>query len=310
MIVDRIASEFGVAPDFVARIIRRADYSYKTYSIPKKTGGERLISQPSRELKAIQRWVVRNLISALPVHGAATAYRDGQGIVDNAGMHAKSKYSVKIDFRDFFPSLTRNDVTKILTANLHLLQLKLSNEDIEVIASIVCRRGFLTIGAPSSPALSNALLFNFDSRVAEFCARRDLIYTRYADDITLSSSRPNRLEAALVHVREIIHKSESPKLVINEKKIHFSSRKYRRAITGLVVTPEGDLSIGRKAKRRLRHFLHQSSLGRLDKADLLSLRGYLAYVSNVEPQLIVSLVEKYGEEVIERINVADDSADE
>lgn len=167
---------------------------YKVYKIPKRSGGERLIEHPSRELKALQRWIVQAVFSLLPVHHAATAYRKGVGIRENAERHRQTKYTNRYDFASFFPSFSQVLIVRYLSEQLKLRGIELSDRDLEFVGNIVCRNGRLTIGAPCSPTITNVMMYEFDRRVFDECVSRELVYTRYADDIFISSSVPGKLD--------------------------------------------------------------------------------------------------------------------
>ena len=301
MILERIARETGLSVEKIAAIVRSATYRYKTYTIPKRTGGHRTISQPTPALKFIQRWLCRNVLSYCPIHEAAAAYRKGLDISSNARLHVKHNYLLKIDFENFFPSITSDDVRNVLDANRRVCVPRLGEEDIEVIVKAVCKDGALSIGAPSSPMLSNIMMYEFDRVVFEECQRRRVKYSRYADDIGLSTNVPDQLAVLLEFIRRDLRYRNSPALKINTHKTVFTSRKRRRMITGIILTSDGHLSIGRQAKRALRSRIYRYSAGMLSEEEISSLRGYLAFVNSVEPELISRLRPKYGPAVIERL---------
>lgn len=305
MILEQIAKETGVAVDKLLMIVRTANYRYKTYSIPKRTGGYRQICHPTPEIKFLQRWMIRNLFVKLPVHDAVTSYRIGRGVAQNAQPHVRQNYLLKIDFTDFFPSITNEDIRLILAGNAALFTPTLTAEDVEVILSTVCKDGRLTIGAPSSPVLSNAILYDFDCFVHETCCRRDIVYTRYADDLFMSTNGPDSLSRLLETIRENLDTRPFPSLTINDRKTVFTSRKRRRVVTGLVLTPDYRLSIGREKKRQIRTMIHLYGNGNLPTAEISYLRGYLAYVSSVEPEFIARVRRKYGDDILDRLTHED-----
>ena len=176
MLVESIAEKYQVPESVVRDIVATAPYRYKVYKVPKKFGdGYRTIAQPAKEVKALQRFLVLNVLSKLSVHGAATAYRKGQGIRRNAEHHVRSRYMLKMDFINFFPSLRHHDILRHLDRHMSN---SLSEEDLVVI----CRIGFwrprgenelrLSIGAPSSPTISNALMLDFCIPKFLVCPRR------------------------------------------------------------------------------------------------------------------------------------------
>ena len=108
-LVSRLAARTGLSEWDVRRIMSSAPVRYKVYAIPKRSGGQRIISQPAREVKLLQRALSDVLLKDLPVHDAAMAYRNGRSIADNARRHAKSGPILKMDFKDFFPSIRGQD---------------------------------------------------------------------------------------------------------------------------------------------------------------------------------------------------------
>lgn len=295
MILEQMAGRLGLSVTFLAKLARTASYRYKEYTIPKRTGGERTIHHPARELKLVQSWLLENVLIKLPIHAAATAYRKGTSIKQNAEMHVANSYILRVDFQDFFPSLKGADVDAVLRANQQrLADVNLTNQDIDFIRLLVCRHGCLTIGAPTSPQLSNAIMFEFDETWSRMASDLDVKYTRYADDLYFSTSRPDVLRNILVGVRESLDAGGGPKLRINQHKTVFSSRKRRRLAAGLVLTSDRKISIGRKKKRLLKALVMKLKLKKLEPVEVAHLRGWIAYLRSVEPGFVLALEHKYG----------------
>ena len=301
MILKSIELQMGVSYEYLEKVVKTAEHRYKTFTIPKRSSGYRVIEQPSRELKFLQRWLNRNIFRHLPIHSAAYAYRQGIGIAANARVHVNNNYLLKIDFVNFFPSLKRKDVRRLLDVNIQTGTISLEKEDVDVILDIVCKGGGLTIGSPASPVLSNAILYEFDVSVSELCRSRGVTYTRYADDLYFSTNRPGILADSLAEVRNILRDKIHPNLRINEQKTIFSSRKHLRRITGLTLTPDRNISIGRAKKRKIRTLVYLFAQNGISKEELSYLRGYLAFIKSVEPVFLERLRKKFGGEVVERI---------
>ncbi len=79
---------------------------YQRFRIPKKTGGERLISAPMPRLKRVQYWILDNILAHVPVHQAAHGFAPGRSILTNAAPHVGRDVVVNLDMKDFFPTLT------------------------------------------------------------------------------------------------------------------------------------------------------------------------------------------------------------
>ena len=291
-LLHRMSSELGMLPSHLSLIIRTAPLRYKVFDIPKKAGGSRTVAQPAREVKAIQRWVIRELTGHLPVHEAAMAYRPGVSIRNNAERHAASRYMLKLDFTNFFPSILRSDISSHLQRHCSNI---LSPDACELVAHVCCWAPDrnpplrLCIGAPSSPLLSNSIMFEFDNLLASASAAEGVTYTRYADDITLSSRERGKVERYEKVVRDILAGLDFPKIRINAGKTVLASRAGKRVVTGLVLTPEGGVSIGRDRKRLIRAMYHRSTQNQISEQEAQELEGLLAFADSIEPGFSVRL---------------------
>jgi len=247
-------------------------------------------------VKALQRTLVEIVLSKLPVHTSATAYRIGKSIKDNAAAHAQNGPILKFDFQDFFPSILARDWQGYCDATKIFDDL----EDVALTTNILFHRKRkstmlrLAIGAPSSPCLSNVLMYRFDSIIAKLVSAEQVTYTRYADDITFSARRTGYLVNVEKILRRVISQLTSPRLKINEDKTVLATRKYRRTVTGLVITNDGNVSIGRDRKRRIRAAVHHAAERLLSVEEQARLAGVLAFAGDVEPQFIARLIEKFG----------------
>jgi len=305
VIIERISRSTGLEADYLYKLVRSASYRYKTYHIPKRTRGLREIAHPSAELKLLQWWLVENVFSHFPVHDSVYSYRKGVGIQDLAALHRSKNYLLRIDFTDFFPSIKGNDVAHLVRCHVNLVPFKLSEKDIKIIRAIVCRADRLTIGAPSSPAITNAILYDFDALCFEKAWKKRAVYSRYADDIYFSCNRKGMLGNIYQEFKNDLRMLKTPRLKINEDKIIFTSRKHTRIVTGLFLTSDKKISIGRSKKRYIRAMVNRFTQGQLDEKEVAYLKGFLAYVKAVEPVFLTRLRRKYGRKTISDIMKAD-----
>jgi RNA-directed DNA polymerase len=294
-LAESIASELNLSAQYVSLVARTASHRYKTYGIPKRNGNIRIIEHPARELKLFQRWLVNNLFARLPVHRAACAYKKGASIYQNASQHRSHNFILRVDFKDFFPSIRADDIYHMLQAHAGTLKAWVSSpSDIELVCRFVCRNGRLTIGAPSSPIASNCVMYEFDRTWAAVSRQSKITYTRYADDLYFSTNERDVLGGILNDLRTDLKGRPHPVLQINEEKTVFTSRKRRRLVTGLVITPIGTISLGRHRKRVIKSLIYRNTQGKLQPQQLASLKGMLAYAQSVDPSFIESLRRKYG----------------
>ncbi|WIL43059.1 retron St85 family RNA-directed DNA polymerase [Pantoea agglomerans] len=285
---------------YISTIPRR----YKKYQIPKRNGhGNRLIAQPAKQVKLLQKAVLNFICQHLQVHESAFAYEENKSIRANALIHCSNQYLLKMDFRNFFLSIKPHNL-------INYFQTKgvvLTESDIFVIEHLFfwkLRRNSplrLSIGAPSSPKLSNVIMYDFDEKISLKCSKMNIIYSRYADDITFSSHVKGSLFEIPRIVRETLNEVNLKNIKINHQKTVFSSRKFNRHITGVTITTEGHLSLGRDRKRLLRSKIHRFINEKLTLKETASLKGELGYAKFIEYSFYQSMIDKYGFDTINKI---------
>lgn len=290
--IGQMAKDLGVTTRFVAAFAQGASYSYKTYTIRKKNGGFRIIDHPSKQLKAMQRWLLSYLLNDLPIHPSAMAYRRKKSIFDNATLHAGSRFLLRMDCKDFFHSITDDDL-KMLIANRPSTFSGWTSYETDLFCKLVCKGGRLTIGAPTSPTLSNAVCYDMDTQLSEISNKLEVTYSRYADDLFFSTKLPNVLSALESTVVSTIANLALPRgLAINPAKTRHSSRGRTRRVTGITLGSDGKPYIGRALKRKIRAMIHQ--VDALDAKRRASLAGLIAYGGGFDPDFVNSLITKYG----------------
>lgn len=297
-LVSSISKDLRIPVADVDSIIKSAPFRYRTYTIPKRSGGLREINHPAASLKIVQRWLVEKLLNELRVHRSAMGYVEGLGIFQNAGMHRRSNFFVRYDFRDFFPSISEGVVSRYINAEILANRFNHDLDVVPVVVRLVCyspKRGFqkrLSIGAPSSPHISNLVMYRFDEELSRAAVSAGVVYTRYADDIYLSSGDRLRLEEFEPVMRRTLDK-EAPFVSVNENKIQRMSRRNRVSITGLKISSQRRVSVGRELKRSIRTRIYLALEGKLDSDGVAKLRGHVAYVKGIEPVFVGSLERKY-----------------
>ena len=290
-----ISKDLGLEQRFVDKTINTAKSHYKNYTIPKRNGGRRAVSQPSPELKVLQYWVVNRFIKRLPVSECSFAYTKGNSIKKHALMHVDSKFIFHADIEDFFPTISPNMLKVVFEHNVDLFT------DIDVlsfykdISKICFKDDGLCIGAVSSPSISNAIMKDFDDCLNDFAKREGYIYTRYADDIYISSKDyiPN-------DVKDFVEKELSTRgFCLNKSKTHFYSPKNRRVITGLVITNDSKISIGYKNLCRIKKMVYEKI--KLGKGDSRVILGYLSFLRDVDPHAYDRIIITYSKFCIDDI---------
>lgn len=280
-VIDSLASladEIHLSKNLIASLVERTPYFYREFTVKKKSGGTRTIAAPSRELKAVQAWILRRILDRVTVTESATAFRTQKSVADNAAPHVGNNYVLRMDLVDFFGSIPSNKIYTVFST------LGYNTRVSRIFANLCTYEGYLPQGAVTSPSLSNIVCIRMDRRIVGYTSTRNISYTRYADDMTFSSTNLGRLIGAEKLVRII---SSDEGYTINESKTRLMGPGARRVITGLVLSGDG-FGLGRQKERTLRAKIHQ--LINADPSDpdydakISHLVGWFAYLRTVDRQ--------------------------
>jgi retron-type reverse transcriptase len=283
---------------------RAADttWHYVRYTVPKRSGGRRIILAPKRELKSLQRRALADLVGKIPVAPAAHGFVPGRSITTNARPHVGKRVVIRLDLQDFFPSITFPRVRGVFIAHgysyavastLALLCTEYDREPFDREGErfhISVGPRHLVQGAPTSPALANLVAWRLDRRLTGLAAKYDFSYTRYADDLTFSGNDPAVAGRLITNVRRIV---ADERFTLNDAKTRVARRARRQVVTGLVVNDQ--VATPRQLRRRLRAILHNAQRdARRDGvagirpapsgATFSRARGLVAFVNAVNPQ--------------------------
>jgi RNA-directed DNA polymerase len=239
------------------------EHKYKTFTISKRSGGLRNISAPTSSLKIIQQKLNQVLqvvyTPKQPVHG----FVSGKSIVTNAAVHAGQSFVFNLDLQDFFPSINFGRVRGLFMGNPYDLPPAVAT----ILAQICCHENGLPQGAPTSPAVANMICGQLDEQLQALARRHGCRYTRYADDITFSSSRiifpptiarfeyntKYKKTAWLVGV-ELRERIKKNGFAINPEKVRMQTKNQHQEVTGLVTNEFPNVS--RRYVRQIRAMLH------------------------------------------------------
>jgi retron-type reverse transcriptase len=280
---------------------------YVSFTVPKKSGGTRILSAPHRTLAAAQRWVLNNIVSRLHVESPAHGFLPSRSILTNAKPHCGKGVVVNLDLENFFPSVTFPRVRSVF----HRIGYSPAVATILALLCTECPRRIveydgrkyhvalgprgLPQGACTSPGLSNQVARRLDRRLQGLAAKLGLTYTRYADDITFSGEQEFNARVGYLLAR-VRHIAEAEGFAVNVMKTRVLRRNAAQRVTGLVVNDKP--SISRKELRRLRAILHRASKEGLDAQNRDGrqhfrawLEGKIAYVSMVRPDVGARLQE-------------------
>ena len=273
---------------------------YQRFALPKKSGGERIISAPMPRLKAAQHWVLNNILQPVELHEAAHGFRPQRSIVSNAQPHVASAVVINLDLQDFFPTLSYRRIKGVFKALGYsesaatILGLLCTEPDTEKVTLdgkayyVATGERHLPQGAPTSPALTNILCRRLDKRLVKLAEELGFVYTRYADDLTFSAKQPDdcaNISRLLRRVESIVaHEG----FVVHPTKTRVMRQASHQEVTGIVVNHKP--GIDKDKLKRLRAVLYQIEKDGPDgkhwnhsRDVLASLRGFANFVFMVDP---------------------------
>ena len=178
-----LARLLGRTPEYLASAINCPARHYRVFNIPKRNGGYREISAPYPALLECQQWINDNILVKIKPHSSAQGFIKNKSIINNATPHLSQPCLLKVDIKNFFPSISFRRVIKLFQ-NLGYPQ------NISFyLSSLCCLNEALPQGAATSPSLSNIVLRRLDNRLSGISKKSELNYTRYADDMTFSGGK-------------------------------------------------------------------------------------------------------------------------
>lgn len=227
----------GLEASYLQSVIYGSERHYREFAIRKKSGGFRMLSAPYYTLKYVQTWINKNILSKVKVSYCAHGFMPKKSIVTNAKVHVGNRYLLKLDLKDFFPSITINQVVNVFKGFGY------SNHVSFFLGSICCINKQLPQGAPTSPALSNIIAHHLDNRLFGLSQKMGYKYTRYADDIAFSGDliKPEFVE----YVTKIISECH---FTVNASKIKLYKGNGAKILTGVSLA-NGRIRVPRDYRR-------------------------------------------------------------
>ena len=234
---EHLAKLLYIENETLFAIINGTERFYRTFEIKKKSGGMREIRAPYPSLKTIQQWIYEYVLKKQYVHGCAHGFRPRKSIVTNAKSHVENKCLLKLDLKDFFPSIKINKVVQVFK------EIGYTKTVSWLLATICCLDDELPQGAPTSPALSNIVARHMDKRLYRLAKNFGYRYSRYADDISFSGE--DIPTAFIKYATDII---EDCGFTVNPKKVRLYKEKDNKILTG-VALKNGVIKLPREKRR-------------------------------------------------------------
>ena len=285
--------------------------NYRRFTIPKRDGTDRAIWAPLPRLKEAQRWILLNIVERLLIHGAAHGFVAGRSILSNANMHTNARIVLKMDIKDFFPTITYPRVRGVFRhagyrEQVATLLALLCTESPREIVQDNGRAMFVSLGprclpqgAPTSPGLTNVICLKMDRRLSGLAKKLGWRYTRYADDMTFSLPNKSKVDPNVKSLIGLVHQIVSDEgFQVHPSKTCVARKGGRQTVTGLVVNGDAAPRVPRKLRRQMRAAIHNVKQGKPLKDDETrqAIEGYIAYIAMTDRELAEKLTADFAVE--------------
>jgi hypothetical protein len=272
----------------LAGVLADSSKYYRSFELPKRSGGTRPIDAPFPFLARVQKALAFYLEGRVHCSQQAFAYQKGRNAIMHARLHVGNAELLTVDIQNFFGSISRQQIHQTL------LQYGFE-ESFSYITSLVSTlNGTLPQGGCTSPVLSNLVFYSLDFRLSRLASHLGITYSRYADDLAFSGDHiPRNLP---VMIEKII---SAKGFSLNPRKTRLKIRGAKKIITGVSIS-SGVLKAPRKFVRALRAEIHKlecykNKLSTLDSVDPLKYErvlGKLNYWLQIEPDNIYASEKK------------------
>jgi RNA-directed DNA polymerase len=263
------------------------------------------------ELKDYQIFLNHTLISYMKVNeNVVFSYRKGTSVYEALFPHRNNRYFLKTDIKSFFGSIDKSLVEQCLLSNIN--EYPISKDEIETyskqLLNLITYENKLPVGFTTSSKLSNAVLYEFDNKLEEYCIHNDISYTRYSDDLIFSTNSIDVLDNVINKVESLFNKYYNHLFSLNNKKTKFYKAWERIKILGLVITPNGNITIDKKYKKDVEVIFHYYLTDRVKfnsffhsrfDSKMSKISGLLNHINGVDKNYILKLRKRYGNYIVD-----------
>ena len=254
----------------VENLTEETQRGYKSYYIQGKTK-KRLIEEPNMILKDILKDLKKLLVKMFDCPEYNMCWSGGNNY-RNAQAHAGQHAYVTTDISSFFTNSRACYVRKFFKEKL-----KISGEALDILVQMCTYKGHIPTGAPTSSILAFLSHKDLFDEIAEYMSKRDITFTLYVDDITLSAKHGITREE-IKFIKSVLKRH---KLEIKREKTKFYS--YKKAmITGFYVTQGRKISVPDSVGHKVVSLLRDKNLGDMSKKELRRVIGLINYCQTTD----------------------------
>ncbi|MGE7761516.1 retron St85 family RNA-directed DNA polymerase [Peribacillus sp. NPDC097895] len=287
---ESLSNSIGISKTMLYLLSKKPEMFYNSFYIFKRNGTKREINSPKYSLKLVQRWILAEILEKIKVTNESMAFRKGigNGSKKNAEHHKYSLYLLQLDIKDFFTTIKRERVFYFFKS------LGYNSLVSNILTNLCTYKGYLPQGGVCSPYISNLICYKLDKRLKGLSSKRDVLYTRYADDLTFSCDNKVILRKMESVIKDIIIDEG---FIINPSKTRLLSPSSHKKVTGITVN-DNKLKANKQLKKTVRAMIHNALVsGDYSKKNII--RGYISYIDSIE-EGYVEKIKTYTNNLIEK----------
>lgn len=293
-----------------------------TVEVKKNYFDGRIVYEPSAKLKEYVKFIREYVISYLSINlDVVFSYRKGSSTYNAVEMHSSSKVFYNTDIKNFFPSIDREFAKQIIKKNIDNIPITDISDYVDFLLNFIIFDNNLPVGFSSSPSFSNACLFEFDNALEMYCKDNDLIYSRYSDDIIISSAKDEGFDSIPNYVSQLLWDNYGARFKINDEKSKLIRKGNKIKLLGMVVLPSGKISVDISIKKRVEHLIHFYITNKEKFVDAVSsdskiktegltieqkrekgvevISGLLNHINTIDKSYLNKLRKKYGNVIVD-----------
>lgn len=236
------------------------------------------------------------------------SYREGKNTFDAVEKHSQNSHFVQTDIKGFFNSIHTDDLAKIIDKNLSDSPINDIYKYKEHILTMLMVDNHLPVGFSTSPNISNTFLYDFDNIFEGFCVDKGITYTRYADDLIISSKKIDNLIEIQKFISDTLIGLFGDRIQLNLQKTKLTKKGRKIKLLGMVILPSGKVTVDQSLKSEIETLLHfyvsdkkrfSDYLGKIYDGNISRISGKLNYINTVDKDYLNKLRSKYGNYVID-----------
>ena len=274
--IDSLAKTLGVKSEYLIRISEKSN-SLFYLKITKKN---RCVTPAKEPLKSIHQKIQKRILSKVKFPDYLQGSIKNKSSLSNAQLHKKAELVIQLDIKNFYPSVTEEQIFKIWKYFFHFSD-KVSN----LLSTLITYEGFLVQGIEPSSYIANLVFYNEEYKLFEYCSSKKLIYSRYVDDISISSKikLPNTTKTEIIKKVNSMIRGKGFKL--NHKKTKISDQSERMEVTGNVIND------GAKVSQEYKDLTYKA-IQEVSKNTEQSIKGRISYIRQTRPKEAQKLYNK------------------